>query len=118
MTSKNLIKNPSTARAGSTRAASSRGIRFLVGSGVYSAAVEFLRDVAAQRDEILSQCEPQKIVQRRASEVLLRSISSFHGDPRYASDLHRADMAGALLPLVVFGFSVVLALTKSAGRPR
>ena len=90
MTSKNLFKNPNIARSGSTRAASSRRIRFSVGTGVYSAAVEFLRDVQALRDEILSQRETQKIVQRRANEVLLRSISSFHGDPRYASGLHRA----------------------------
>ena len=66
------------------------------GDRVYSKAVEFLREAAALRDKILSQRESQKIVQRRTTGVLLRSISSFHDDPRYGGDLHRADMAWAL----------------------
>ena len=63
---------------------------------VYSAANEFLCDLEGLRQEILSQGELQKIAQSRSTGSSFRPISSFHTDPRYDGDLHRADMASAL----------------------
>jgi hypothetical protein len=63
---------------------------------VYPAANEFLCHLEALRQEILSQCELRKNTQGRTSESSFRPISSFHTDPRYVGDLHRADMAWAV----------------------
>jgi hypothetical protein len=62
---------------------------------VYSAANEFLCDLEGLR-EILSQREVRKIAQGQTSESSFRPICSFHTDPRYGGDLHRAEMAWAL----------------------
>jgi hypothetical protein len=51
--------------------------------GVYSAPNEFFDEVAALRDEILSQRESQKTAQGRATAIPLGPIASFHADPRY-----------------------------------
>ena len=63
---------------------------------VYSAAEVLLRKVDALRRKILSQRELRRTTQARWSDTLVRPIASFHGDPRYGGDLHRADMAWAL----------------------
>jgi hypothetical protein len=63
---------------------------------IYSAARQFLCDLEAHRQEIRPRRELRETTLRRASEPSVRSISSFHGDPRYGGDLHRADMAWAL----------------------
>jgi hypothetical protein len=55
----------------------------------YSAARQFLCDLEAQRQEIRPQRELRETALRRASEPSVRSISSFHGDPRYGRDLQR-----------------------------
>jgi hypothetical protein len=59
---------------------------------VYSAANEFLCDLQGLRQKILSQRELQKIAQSPTSGSSFRPISSFHTDPRYGGDLHRAEM--------------------------
>ena len=63
---------------------------------VYSAAKEFLREVHALRREILSQRESRKRTQPRSTNTPIRPLTSYHDDPRYGGDLHRADMAWAL----------------------
>ena len=86
MTSKNLIKNPRIARSGSTRAASSYGTRFSVGTGVYSAANEFLREVEALKREHLSLRELPEMARPRDNNAPVRPIASFHTDSRYGGD--------------------------------
>jgi hypothetical protein len=63
---------------------------------VYSAAEEFLREVVALRWEILSQRASRKRAQPRSTNTRVRPLISFHADPRFGGDLHRADMAWAL----------------------
>jgi RepB DNA-primase from phage plasmid len=63
---------------------------------VYSAAKEFLREVEARKCPLLSQRELRKAARLRRTDAVVRSLASFHTDPRYGNDLHRADMAWAL----------------------
>jgi hypothetical protein len=63
---------------------------------VYSAANDFLRKVEALKREHLSRREPRELPWPRETDSPVRPITSFHADPRYAGDLHRADMAWAL----------------------
>ena len=57
---------------------------------VYSRAAEFLCDLQAHRQKIRPQRELRETVLPRDSGPSVRSISSFHDDPRYGGDLHRA----------------------------
>ena len=70
-------------------------LRSSVGN-VYSAAKEFLREVEPLKRALLSQRELRRTAQPRWTDTLVRPLASFHADPRYACDLHRADMAWAL----------------------
>jgi hypothetical protein len=63
---------------------------------VYSRAPDFLREVEALKRALLSQRELRKSTQPRGTDAFVRSLASFHTDPRYSGDLHRADIAWAL----------------------
>ena len=65
-------------------------------SRVYSRAAECLREVEARKRVLLSQRELRKAIQPRWTDAVVRPLTSFHADPRYRGDLHRADMAWAL----------------------
>jgi hypothetical protein len=69
--------------------------------------VQFLRDLEALRQEILSQRESQKIAQSRTSGSSFRPISSFHTDPRYGGDLHRADMRLSIFVRERIAYSII-----------
>ena len=61
--------------------------------GVYSQAPEFLRTVRAEMERAISEFQTAEGegVENRG----LRPLAEFHGDARYDSDFHRADMAWA-----------------------
>jgi hypothetical protein len=66
------------------------------GGNVYSAAKEFLLEVEALKREHLSRRETRELARPWQTDAPVRSITSFHADPRYGGDLHRADMAWAV----------------------
>jgi RepB DNA-primase from phage plasmid len=71
---------------------------------VYSAAKDFLREVEPLKRALLLHRESRKKAQPRSTNTPVRPLTSFHGDPRYAGDLLRADMAWAL-PAAASGLS-------------
>jgi hypothetical protein len=66
-------------------------------SQVYSGAAAFIAEVrAAMAAAMVSETgDVGDGAGQDAPESLLRSLAEFHRDPRYAGDLHRADMAWA-----------------------
>ena len=64
---------------------------------IHSAAAQFFCDLETLRQEILSQRELRETPHVEPVENPAGSIDSFHGDPRYKGDRHRADMAWAPL---------------------
>ncbi|MBF6571574.1 MAG: hypothetical protein IVW54_22220 [Candidatus Binataceae bacterium] len=61
---------------------------------IYANAQEFLDSVAAHM--IAAQSKKRLHIGSTMNSGLIRSLVNFHRDPRYAGDLHRADMAWAL----------------------
>jgi hypothetical protein len=62
---------------------------------IYSAAPVFLQQVEALNREALAESAKQFPRAKNYSDRSLRSLNDFHRDPKYGSDLHRADMAWA-----------------------
>src|SRR6185437_680421 len=65
---------------------------------VYPKAEEFVGDIAARltseqaaRDEQRTSC-----ISIRTGRTAIKTLREFHDDPRYGSDLHRADLAWAI----------------------
>jgi len=64
--------------------------------GVYTAAPGFLVEVIALAERTRIQTAASSHARPHLHEELHRPVSDFHHDPRYAGDLHRADMAWAI----------------------
>jgi hypothetical protein len=64
--------------------------------GLYTAAAEFMQQVIALVERGRLQTAASADAQLHPHEELNRLVSDFHRDPRYAGDLHRADMAWAI----------------------
>jgi hypothetical protein len=64
--------------------------------GVYTAAPEFLEELIAIAERSRLQTAASAHPPTHPHEELHRPVSDFHHDPRYAGDLHRADMAWAI----------------------
>jgi hypothetical protein len=62
----------------------------------YTAASGFLEEVKSLAHKASAQSSARTISRWTSTENAVRPLSEFHGDPRYAGDLHRADMAWAL----------------------
>jgi hypothetical protein len=62
---------------------------------IYAKAQEFLDSVTAQM-VLAAQCKTRLQIGSTMNSGSIRSLGDFHRDPRYAGDLHRADMAWAL----------------------
>ncbi len=62
----------------------------------YTAAGGFLEEVKSLANKASAQSSAQTISRSTSTENAARPLSEFHADPRYARDLHRADMAWAL----------------------
>jgi len=63
---------------------------------IYAATKEFLDDITF----IVAQAEAKRAAHRSVDGhppgVMIKSLRAFHDDPRYAGDLHRADLAWAI----------------------
>jgi len=64
--------------------------------GVYTVAPEFIEQVIALAERSRLRTAASAEPQTHSHEELHRVVSDFHRDPRYAGDLHRADMAWAI----------------------
>jgi hypothetical protein len=62
----------------------------------YNAAREFLEDVKSLADKASAESSTRTMSGATSNDDSVRSLSDFHGDPRYSGDFHRADMAWAL----------------------
>jgi len=65
-------------------------------AGVYTTAAEFLEQVIALAERSRLRTPASAHPQPHPHVQLHRAVSDFHQDPRYAGDLHRADMAWAI----------------------
>jgi len=74
---------------------------------VYSAAIEFLREVEALKREHLSRLEPRKLARPWQTNTPVRPITSFHTDSRYGGDLHRADMRLSIFVRERIAYSII-----------
>ena len=63
---------------------------------IYSAAAEFMDQIARAMKLAIDSRRAESAPTSRIAEASIRLLSEFHNDPRYAGDLHRADMAWAL----------------------
>jgi len=63
---------------------------------VYSAAVEFTDELTALVQRELAIRETREAVEPLPAGVPMRPLRTFHDDPRYGGDLHRADLAWAI----------------------
>jgi hypothetical protein len=63
---------------------------------IYPTAQEFLVEVKALADKAAAECLTQKKSQSNRNQNRIRPLMRFHHDPRYAADMHRADMAWAV----------------------
>jgi hypothetical protein len=64
--------------------------------GVYTAAPGFLVEVIALTERTRIQTAASSYARPHLHEELHRPVPDFHHDPRYAGDIHRADMAWAI----------------------
>jgi hypothetical protein len=62
----------------------------------YAAANEFLEEVKSLGEKVAADRATRTIYQSTSNDNSIRPLGEFHADPRYDSDLHRADMAWAL----------------------
>jgi hypothetical protein len=62
----------------------------------YDAAHEFLEEVKSLGEKLAADRATRTTYQSSSNDNSLRPLAEFHADPRYDSDLHRADMAWAL----------------------
>ncbi len=60
---------------------------------IYPAAQEFLEEVGALAEKAAAERLKQKKSQSTKNQGRIRPLTRFHDDPRYAGDMHRADMA-------------------------
>ena len=63
---------------------------------IYPAAQEFLEEVHALAEKAAAECLTRKKSQSNRNQNRIRPLTRFHHDPRYAGDMHRADMAWAV----------------------
>jgi len=63
---------------------------------IYPAAQEFLEKVHALAEKAAAECLTRKKSQSNRNQNRIRPLTRFHDDPRYAGDMHRADMAWAV----------------------
>jgi hypothetical protein len=63
---------------------------------IYTAAPEFLDQIAHAMKLAIDSRHAEQSRSSSLAEASIRLLSEFHNDPRYAGDLHRADMAWAL----------------------
>ena len=66
------------------------------GGLIYTAAPEFLEQIAHAMKLAVDSRHAEQSRSSSIAEASIRLLSEFHNDPRYAGDLHRADMAWAL----------------------
>jgi hypothetical protein len=59
----------------------------------HTAAREFLEEVELLAQKATAERPVQMASDSTSTENTVRSLAQFHSDPRYDSDLHRADMA-------------------------
>jgi hypothetical protein len=63
---------------------------------IYSMVNKFLDEVTAIVAQAEAEGAAHKSVARDPSRRVIKTLSAFHGDPRYGGDLHRGDLAWAI----------------------